>query len=62
MLIFSSNLPLSVDVDRAPIAAAATVESCAVLPPSAPVSALIPAAGNPGLETPPTVSHLIARS
>ena len=67
MLIFSSNLPLSiVGVDRAPIAAAATAESCAVLPPTAPVSALIPtatmhSAGNPGLETPPTVRHLIAR-
>ena len=77
MLIFSSNLPLSVDVDGAPIAGAATMESCAVFPPTAPVSALIPAdtsdvatcvvtsrhsAGNPGPETPPTVSHLIARS
>ena len=68
MLIFSSNLPLSiVGVDRAPIAAAATMESCAVLPPTAPVSTLIPAdtrhsAGNPGLETPSAVSYLIARS
>ena len=67
MLIFSSNLPLSVDVDGAPIAGAATMESCAVFPPTAPVSALIPAdtrhsAGNPGQETPPTVSHLIVRS
>ena len=56
MLIFSSNLPLSiVGVDRAPIAAAATMESCAVLPPTAPVSALISDtrhfAGNPGLES-----------
>ena len=68
MLIFSSNLPLSiVGVDLAPIAATATIESCAVLPPTAQVSALIPAdtrhsAGNPRLETLPTVSHLIARS
>ena len=68
MLIFSSNLSLSiVGVDRAPIAVAATMESCAVLPPTAPVSALIPvdtrhSAGNPGLEAPPTVSYLIARS
>ena len=68
MLIFSSNIPLSiVGVDHAPIAAAATMESCAILPPTAPVSALIPAdtrhsAGNPGLEAPPTVSYLIARS
>jgi hypothetical protein len=67
MLIFSSNLPLSVvGVDRAPIAAAVNMESSAVLPPTAPVSALIPAdtrhsAGNPGPET-PGVSHLIARS